>query len=71
MLPRTPRFPVGHGPQIYKGKPSWPAYAAHDLRYIKENLACEPMQLGSHVSKARTYVSKVPDVRAIMGLQNV
>jgi D-hexose-6-phosphate mutarotase len=29
------------------------------------------MQLGSHVFKTRTHVSKTPDVSAIMGLQDV
>jgi hypothetical protein len=29
------------------------------------------MQLGSHVSKARTHVFKTPDVSVIMGLQDV
>jgi hypothetical protein len=38
---------------------------------IKKNLASMPTQLGSHVSKSRTHVSKAHDVRSIIGLQDV
>jgi hypothetical protein len=38
---------------------------------IKKNLVGLPMQLGSRVFKACAHISKVPDVRAIMGLQDV
>jgi hypothetical protein len=38
---------------------------------IKKNLAELPMQLGSHVFKARTHVSKMPNISAIMCLQDV
>jgi hypothetical protein len=41
------------------------------LRYIKKFLASLSMQLGSCVLKAHTHVPYVPDVRAIMGLQDV
>jgi hypothetical protein len=37
---------------------------------IKKRLAGLPVQLGLHVLNARAHVSKVPDVRAIMGLQD-
>jgi hypothetical protein len=40
------------------------------LRYIKK-LDGLPMQLGSRVSKAHTHISKAPDVRAIMDMQDV
>jgi hypothetical protein len=42
----------------------------HALR-IKKGLANLPMQLGSYVSKACAHVSNTPDIRAIMGLQDV
>jgi hypothetical protein len=35
---------------------------------INTSLVGPPMQLGPHVPKARTHVSKTLDVRAIMGL---
>jgi hypothetical protein len=38
---------------------------------IKKSLVDLPVQLGSHVSNTRTLVSMVPDVRAVMGLQDV
>jgi hypothetical protein len=38
------------------------------LRYINKGLAGLPMQLGVHVSKARTHVLKMSDVNAIMGM---
>jgi hypothetical protein len=38
---------------------------------IKKSLADLPVQLASHVPNARTHVSKVLDVKAIMGLQDV
>jgi hypothetical protein len=38
---------------------------------IKKRLADLPMQLGTHVPNTRAHVSKVPDVRAIMGLQDM
>jgi hypothetical protein len=38
---------------------------------MKKSIAGLSVQLGSCVSKARVHVSKVPDVRAIMGLQDV
>jgi hypothetical protein len=38
---------------------------------IKEILADLPVQLGSHVPKKCAHVSKAPDVRAIMGLQDM
>jgi hypothetical protein len=40
------------------------------LRYIKKGLADLPVQLGSRVSKSRAHVPKMPDVSAIMGLQD-
>jgi hypothetical protein len=38
---------------------------------IKKSLAGLPVKLGTLVPNARTNVSKKPDVRAIMGLQDV
>jgi hypothetical protein len=38
---------------------------------IKESLAGLPVRLDPHVPNARAHVSKAPDVRAIMGLQDV
>jgi hypothetical protein len=38
---------------------------------IKKSLACLPVQLGLHVPNAHAHVSKAPDVRAIMGLQDM
>jgi hypothetical protein len=38
---------------------------------IKKSLAGHLVQLGSHVPNARVHVSKAPDVRVIMGLQDV
>jgi hypothetical protein len=50
--------------------PRVPRFLMGRLRYIKK-LDGLPMQLGSCVSKAHTHVSKAPDVRAIMGMQDV
>jgi hypothetical protein len=41
------------------------------LRYITKGLASLPMQLDSHVFKARTHIPYAPDVRAMMGVQDV
>jgi hypothetical protein len=38
---------------------------------IKKSLAVLPVRLGTHVPNARTHISKAPDFRAIMGLQDV
>jgi hypothetical protein len=38
---------------------------------IKKILASLPVQQGSHVPNARVPVSNAPDIRAIMGLQDV
>jgi hypothetical protein len=38
---------------------------------IKESLADLPVRLDPHVPNARAHVSKAPDVKAIMGLQDV
>jgi hypothetical protein len=38
---------------------------------MKKSLVRLPMHQGSLVPNARTHVSKTPDVRAIMGLQNI
>jgi hypothetical protein len=38
---------------------------------IKKSLADLPMQLGLHVPNARVHVSKAPNDRAIIGLQDV
>jgi hypothetical protein len=38
---------------------------------IKKSLAGLPVQLGMHIPNARTYVSNAPDIRVIMGLQDV
>jgi hypothetical protein len=38
---------------------------------IKKSLACLLVQLGTHVPNARVPVSKVPDIRATMGLQDM
>jgi hypothetical protein len=69
-------MPYGSGPRLSVGEgssattrptvPSGPWASS-----IKKGLIGLPMQLGSHVSKARTHVPKVPDVRAIIDLQDV
>jgi hypothetical protein len=38
---------------------------------IKKSLAGLPVQLDSYISNAHVHVSKAPDVRAIMGLQDM
>jgi hypothetical protein len=38
---------------------------------IKKSLAGLPVQLGINVPNACSHVSKVPDIRAIMGLQDI
>jgi hypothetical protein len=38
---------------------------------IKKSLVGLPMQLGTHVPNVRAHVSKVLDIRVIMGLQDV
>jgi hypothetical protein len=38
---------------------------------IKKNLAFLPVQLGTYALNARAHVSKVPNVRAIMDLQDM
>jgi hypothetical protein len=38
---------------------------------IKKSLVCLPVQLGTYVPNACAHISKAPDVRAIMGLQDV
>jgi hypothetical protein len=38
---------------------------------IKKNLVDLPMQLGTYVPHTRAHVFKAPDIRAIMGLQDV
>jgi hypothetical protein len=37
----------------------------------KKSLAGLPVQLGSHVPNARMHVSKMPDVRTIIGMQDL
>jgi hypothetical protein len=51
---------------MYPAAPCGPQVAS-----IKKGLAVLPVQLGTHVSNARTHVSKALDIRVIMGLQDV
>jgi hypothetical protein len=41
------------------------------LRYVEKGLSNLPMQVDSRVSMTSVHVPKIPDVRAIMGLQDV
>jgi hypothetical protein len=71
-VPPSPRALWLWIPPLYRGG-FWCCHVSHGSQLVvglkyKKGLAGLPMQLSSRVSKTRTYVSKVPDARAIMGL---
>jgi hypothetical protein len=65
LLGRAPMLPCAL--RLRTLPPRWEVSGAS----IKKNLSGLLMQLGPHVSKACVHVSKMPNVRAIMGMQDV